>query len=51
MSDLSYYVFALMFSTVFHELGHALAAIRYLIYFILLIIIHFCASINLLKTD
>ncbi|XP_026804668.1 membrane-bound transcription factor site-2 protease [Rhopalosiphum maidis] len=28
MSDLSYYIFALMFSTVFHELGHALAAIR-----------------------
>jgi len=28
ISDLSYYVLALMFSTVFHELGHALAAIR-----------------------
>lgn len=30
MSDIIYYVLALMFSTIFHELGHALAAIRYL---------------------
>lgn len=52
MADLGYYVFALMFSTVFHELGHALAAIRYLIfykiYYLLLTLVQvFCHLLNL----
>jgi len=43
MADLSYYVLALMFSTVFHELGHALAAIRYLIFYeIYYLLLIFC---------